>query len=181
MTTVPRIVSLVVLVALTPSCRFGQTPTPQVIFPPPARKAYVSDYSNILDRTNADDINAKLAGLHQTSKIEFAVLIVDSIGTHSLEDYSAAVFRTWHFDPTNVNDAKIFLLIAAKDSTYRFNVTRALWDDLPDTKLNAAGELMSDAFAQEKYSEGLSKCIDAIIATLRERHRAEQIVGREPR
>ena len=178
--TALQITSLALIVAFTATCR-SQTPKPQALFPPPPRKGFVNDYSNLLDKTSADKIDATLAHLSDTSKIEFAVLIVDSIGERSLEDYSSAVFRSWHFDPSNDRDAKIFLLIAAKDSLYRFNVTKALWDDLPDAKLNEAGSLMSDAFAQEKYGEGLSKCIDAIIATLRERHRAEQLVGRERR
>ena len=174
--TALQITSLIVIVAFTTTCR-SQTPKPQASFPPPPRKGFVSDYSNLLDKTSADQINATLAHLRDTSRIEFAVLIVDSIGEYSLEGYSSAVFRSWHFQPNDDHDAKILLLIAAKDSLYRFNVTKALWDDLPDAKLNEAGSLMSDAFAQEKYSEGLSKCIDAIIATLRERHRAEQLIG----
>ena len=119
--------------------------------------------------------------MHETSKIEFAVLIVDSIGDHSLEVYSSAVFRSWHFDPSNDNDAKILLLIAVKDSQYRFNVTKALWQDLPNAKLNEAGSLMSGSFAEEKYSEGLVKSVDAIIVALRERHRAELSMQRSAR
>lgn len=168
-----RISSLALIVAFSATCRFSQTPKPQASFPPPPRRGFVNDYSNILDKSTTDQLGATLVHLHETSKIEFAVLIVDSIGDHSLEDYSSAVFRSWHFDPSNDNDAKILLLIAAKDSQYRFNVTKALWQDLPDAKLNEAGSLMSDSFAEEKYSEGLVKCVDAIIAALRERHRAE--------
>jgi len=166
-----RISSLVLILAFSATCRFSQTPKPQASSPPPPRKGFVNDYSNILDESTTDQLDAALVHLHETSKIEFAVLIVDSIGDHSLEDYSSAVFGSWHFDPTNEKDAKILLLIAAKDSQYRFNVTKALWQDLSDAKLNEAGSLMSDAFAEDKYSEGLVKCVDAIIAALRERHR----------
>ena len=176
--TALQIISLALIVAFSTTCR-SQTPKPRASFPPPPRKGFVNDYSNLLDKPSAEKIDTTLAHLRDTSKIEFAVLIVDSIGEHSLEDYSSAVFRSWHFDPSNDNDAKILLLVAAKDSLYRFNVTKALWDDLPDAKLNEAGSLMTDAFAQEKYGEGLSNCIDTIIATLRNRHRAEQFVGPE--
>jgi uncharacterized protein len=173
------------LIALTMTCRLPQAD--QLVqndqrnqkSPPsvPARKGLVNDYSNALDQSSAQRLESTLHGLRQRSGIEFAVVFVDTIGSQSLEDYSSALIHAWSFNAKDEKDGKILLLIAVKDYQWRFNTTTALEEDLPDAKLNEFGSLMNDSFSKEKYGEGVLKCVDAVIARLDERRRAEQAVA----
>lgn len=174
---------LISLVALTTTCRLPQANqlvqnnqrNQKSTSSLPARKGLVNDYSNVLDPSSAQKLGSTLNSLRQRSGIEFAVVFVDTIGSKSLEDYSLALIHAWDFNPKNEKDQKILLLVAVKDYQWRFNTTTALEEDLPDSKLNEFGILMNESFSQEKYGEGVVKCVDAVIARLSERRRAERV------
>ena len=140
----------------------------------PPRKGLVNDYSNVLDQSSGERLESTLSRLRQRSGVEFVVVIVNSTGDQPIEDYSSALIRKWGLDPKDDKDAKVLLLVAVKDYQWRFNITKALWDDLPDAKLEEFGSLMKDSFSEEKYGEGLLKGVDAVIATLTERHRGRK-------
>jgi hypothetical protein len=48
-------------------------------------------------------------------------------------------------------------------------VSRSLEADLPNAVVGELGGLMNEPFRQGKYGEGLTKCVEAVIARLSER------------
>jgi uncharacterized protein len=82
-----------------------------------------------------------------------------------------AVARGWGIGPKDITKGGgLLLLVAVKDRRWRIEVSRNLEKDLPDDVVVELGRLMNEPFHQQEYSEGVRKCIDAIIARLAEKH-----------
>ncbi len=137
----------------------------------PSRIGLVNDYSNVLDQPTKEYLKSTLDKLKQRSGIEFAVVIVDTLGSQTLENYSMGIAQKWSFDSKNQKDGKILLLIATKDQQWRINVTESLGKDLPEETLTKLETTLTDPFSEEKFGEGITKYVEAIIAKLSKERR----------
>ncbi len=132
----------------------------------PSQIGLVNDYSNVLDQTTKEHLESNLTKLKQNSDIEFAVVIVDTLGNQTLENYSMGIAQKWNFDSKDQKDGKILLLIAIKDQQWRINVTESLWKDLPDKALTELETTLTEPFGEERFGEGITKYVNAIIDKL---------------
>ena len=137
----------------------------------PSRIGLVNDYSNVLDQSTKEHLESNLNKLKQRSGIEFAVVIVDTLGSQTLANYSMGIAQKWDFDSKNQKDGKILLLIAIKDEQWRINVTESLWKDLPEETLTKLETTLTDPISEEKFGEGITKYVEAIITKLSKERR----------
>ena len=80
-----------------------------------------------------------------------------------------AVARGWGIGAKDTTKGGgLLLLVAVKDRQWRIEVSRSLEKDLPNDAVLELGRLMSEPFRQQKYGEGVRKCVDAIMARLSE-------------
>ncbi len=136
--------------------------------PPPT--GFVNDYSNVLDETKKSQLESTLAQLKERSAIEFAVVFVNTTEGRPIDEYSMAVARGWGIGTKDTaNGGGLLLLVAVKDNRWRIEVSRSLEKDLPNEVALEIGRLMNEPFRQQKYGEGVTMCVDAIIARLAER------------
>jgi len=107
--------------------------------------------------------------LKERSAIEFAVVLIDTTEGQPINDYSMAVARGWGIGPKDTTKGGgLLLLVAVKDKQWRIEVSRSLEQDLPNDVVLELGRLMHEPLRQQKYSEGIKKCVDATIARLAE-------------
>lgn len=137
--------------------------------PLPSPTGFVNDYAKVIDAQTKKDLEATIEKLKKNSKIEFAVVTVETTGEISQNDYADAVARGWGIGPKDKSiGGGLILLIAIKDRRWVLRWSRSLADDL-DAIENELQGLMTEPFRQGKYSEGISKGVEAVISRLAER------------
>jgi len=129
--------------------------------PPPT--GHVNDYSHALNDETRDQIEQALAELEKRSKIQFAVVLVNTTGDKQIADYSKAVADGWN---VGSGGDGILLLLAIDDHHWRIQTTRALVPDLPAEKIKEVSDLMNPSLAQQHYGDGIRRGVTAIIKIL---------------
>lgn len=132
--------------------------------PPPA--GFVNDYAKVIDEKTKKELEAALTKLKERSKIEFAVVTVDTTGEQSSLDYTLAVARGWGVGAKDVGG--IILLIAIKDRKWELRWSRKLEDDLKGL-VDEMERLITTPFSQGKYSKGITDAVHAVIQKLADR------------
>ena len=144
--------------------RPAPSPTKQAVqspLPPPT--GHLNDYSHALNDDTREQIEQALVELQKRSKIEFAVVLVNTIGGKSIVDYSKAVADGWN---VGSGGDGILLLLAIDDRQWRIQTTRGLARDLPDEKIKDVSALMNPSFGQQHYGDGVRRGVEAIIKVL---------------
>ncbi|MDT4952675.1 MAG: uncharacterized protein QOJ02_813 [Acidobacteriota bacterium] len=135
--------------------------------PPPT--GFVNDYAKVIDTQTDGKLEATLKQLKERSKIEFAVVTVDTTGEQSSFDYAMAVARGWGVGSKEGDGGGIILLVAIKDRRWECRWTRNLEADLQGSLGNELGQQMNGPFRQGKYSEGITNAVQLVISKLSER------------
>ena len=128
---------------------------------------YVDDAANVIDGPSRQELENTLAALKKRKKIDFSVVTVASTAKDSAFDYSLALARerkSKRNDKTVV--AGLLLLVAVNDRNWHIQITRNLETDLTKEILTKLSEPMTDSFQQKRYSEGVMKYVNAVIAKL---------------
>jgi uncharacterized membrane protein YgcG len=147
-----------------PAPEEGQAKSP---LPPPT--GFVNDYAKVIDPQTKGELEATLKQLKERSKIEFAVVTVDTTGEQSSFDYAMAVARGWGIGSKEKDGGGIILLIAVKDHRWECRWTHSLEADLQDNLGDELGTQMTGPFRQGKYSEGITNAVHLVISKLSER------------
>ncbi|MDL2230687.1 TPM domain-containing protein [Alistipes sp. OttesenSCG-928-L06] len=91
----------------------------------------VSNPDGTLSETTVAEINRKLADLQQQTSIEVAVVVIESIGDDTPEDFGIRLFRQWGIGKQQKNNGLLILLVTA-DRIIRFEVGYGLEGVLTD-------------------------------------------------
>ncbi len=144
---------------------WGSEQAEQVKSPLPPPTGYVNDYAKVVDARTKQRLEKMLDDLKQRAQVEFAVVTTKTTGAVDIFDYSLAVARGWNIGAKPRGDG-LLLFIAVEDRKWQIQVSRSLEADLPDEKVAQLGQLMVEPFRAQRYGEGLTKCVEAIIAHL---------------
>jgi uncharacterized membrane protein YgcG len=134
----------------------------------PQPKGFVNDYARVLDDATRTRLEELLNRLKQRAQIEFAVVTVETTGKETIDDYSLALARSWGVGSKPRHDG-LLLLLAVRDRRWRIQVSRSLEADLPNDAVGEFGRLMNEPFRAGRYGEGLTRCVEALIARLSKR------------
>lgn len=159
----------------------AQSPPFESPLAPPV--GFVNDFANVIDARAEKLLEAKLKLLKARARIEAAVVTVETTGDQDIFDYSLAVARGWGLGPpAGEEGGGVLLLVAVKDQKWRVQVSRSLESDLPDDVVADIGHLMTPSLRAGRYGEGVTKCIDGLIARLADRRNftMKDVKGRKP-
>ncbi len=137
------------------------TPTPERQFPEPM--GFVTDLSGVLDQNFKDETEAVLRRLRDKAQIDFAIAIVDSTNGKDIFDYSLGMTREWKIGSEN---GGALLLVAIKDKKWHIQIDKRLETDLSNEEVRQIGEVMVPDFKQDKYADGIKKCVEKMISVL---------------
>jgi len=127
---------------------------------------YVTDEARVIDESSRKKLETTLASLKERRKIDFAVVTVRTTGDKSVRDYSLTLARERKNNSIDQSVSGLLLLVAVDDRKWHIQISRNLEPDLTNELLNRLSEPMADSFLQKRYSEGILKYVNALIAEL---------------
>ena len=136
-------------------------PAVQSPLPPPT--GHVNDYAHALNDDTREQLEQALVELQKRSKIEFAVVLVNTTGGKPIVDYSKAVFQGWN---VGSGGDGILLLLAIEDHQWRIHNTRDIARDLPEERIRDVSALMNPSLGRGHYGDGVRYGVEAIIKAL---------------
>lgn len=126
----------------------------------------VNDYANILDNDALALLENKLADYEKETTNQIAILIINSLGGESLEEFSIKTAEKWKLG-TKDKDNGVLLLIALDDRKLRIEVGYGLEESLTDIK---CGQIIRNKitpyFKTNNYKEGIIEGVDSIISVI---------------
>ena len=134
----------------------------------PAAQGHINDYANLLDRAVIQRLEARAATYREQTGNEVAVLIVNTIGRRSLEDYAHDVFQSWGIGSKD-NDNGVLFLVAIQEQRARIEVGYGLEGDLTDIecgRLVNKRSPMAQSFRNRDYAGGVNAVFDGIVQAI---------------
>ena len=129
---------------------------------------FLSDPNNYIDNESSQTINAYLQDLRVKQGIEFAVVVLPSIGNSSIEDFSNKLFRLWGLGDKKSNNGLLFILVV-EDRKSRWEVGYGLEGYLTDASTGSIWRnQMRGLVAQGHYGEAILSGIASVNARLNE-------------
>lgn len=132
----------------------------------PDYKSYVNDIDQVFSEEERLRIEQKLSDLDTKTSIQIAVLTIDSTEPESLEDYTIHLADRWKVGQVHLDNG-VIMVFAMKDKKMRLEVGRGLEGILTDIQAkHILNDIIRPEFQRGKYSAGIEKGVDAIIATV---------------
>jgi uncharacterized protein len=129
--------------------------------------SYVTDRANAIDAATRTNLENRLARLREQQDVDFAVVTVSSSGAEPAFDYSLKLARERGAAIGNQNSkGNLLLLVAVDDRKWHIQISRNLEAKLSNELLTELSSPMIESFKQKRWSEGISRYVDAIIAKL---------------
>jgi uncharacterized protein len=144
---------------------FAQTAQSPIPLPSPFTP--IVDYANVIDPQTESKLGNIYLNLKQRTKIEFAVVTVDTTGGQDAFEYSLAIARGWGIGSKESEKPAFLLFIAVKDRKYYTQVGHYLEGDLND---GLVGEIQRERLVPQlkegNYSQAVYDTVQAYVATL---------------
>lgn len=130
--------------------------------------AYVSNPDGILDSASEYRINTLLDSLEQTSTVEIAVVLLNSIGEEAPRPFATALFKEWGIGKYGKDNGLLMLLVLdQRDIT--FETGYGLEGVLPDALCKRIQmEKMLPLFKQGDYAAGMLAGVEGVISVLQD-------------
>ena len=129
---------------------------------------FLSDPNSYIDKESSQTINAYLQDLRVKRGIEFAVVVLPSIGNSSIEDFSNKLFRLWGLGDKKSNNGLLFILVV-EDRKSRWEVGYGLEGYLTDASTASIWRnQMRRLVAQGRYGEAILSGIASVDTRLNE-------------
>ena len=132
----------------------------------PVNTGWVTDHAGILDRTQRQALAATMESYKIGTTHEIALLTVESLEGHSIEELALAVARDWQIGSKDSSNGAL-LVVAVKERKLRIEVGRGLEGNLTDS---ICGRIIRDVIAPEfkagRFYDGLSQGIAAMHAAI---------------
>jgi uncharacterized protein len=126
----------------------------------------VVDQADLLSPADEAALDAKLAGLEQSTSRQLVVATVPDLQGYPIEDYGYKLGRTWGIGQKGVNNGLI-LLVSKGDRKVRIEVGYGLEPVITDA---LSGEIIREqitpAFKRGDYAGGINAGVDALTAQL---------------
>jgi len=132
----------------------------------------VVDNAEILSAATREALEAKLAAHEQATTNQVAVLTVVSLDDESIEDFAIRVFESWKLGRRG-QDNGVLVIVAPFERRMRIEVGYGLEGTLTDLQASRIiRDRMTPWFKEERYDDGVTAGIDAIIDTIEGRELA---------
>ena len=123
----------------------------------PHLNGYVNDYAGLLKTSEKEKLKSFLHDINNSSKVQIAVLTINSLEGNSIEDYSIRVAEEWKLGDAKENSG-VILIISKADRKIRIEVGYGLEKDLTDSVCNnIINKVIAVHFKQGDYYKGISK------------------------
>lgn len=144
------------------------SPTPEpVTVPQPNESFYVYDEANVISDATEQTIVAKNQELNEKYGIQIVVMAVQSVGSASMRDYTAAVFQNWKIGGENGNG--LLLVLDIEGDTYHTVSGAGLGSVFTNEVLKTlVDEQLEPDFNAKNYDSGVSKFFTSAVTSVEE-------------
>lgn len=144
------------------------SPTPEpVTVPQPNESFYVYDEANVISDATEQTIVAKNQELNEKYGIQIVVMAVQSVGSASMRDYTAAVFQNWKIGGENGNG--LLLVLDIEGDTYHTVSGAGLGSVFTNEVLKTlVDEQLEPDFNAKNYDSGVSKFFASAVTSVEE-------------
>ncbi|HZY79431.1 MAG TPA: TPM domain-containing protein [Cyclobacteriaceae bacterium] len=140
--------------------------------------SYVSNPDNIVLQTTVDNINLVLGELEAQTTAQVAVVMIESIGDESVEDFAQELFQLWGIGRANNNG--LLILLVKDQRKVRFHTGYGLEGPLPDAICNRIQRVsMVPAFRDGDYDTGMYSGVVEVQKVLTDPAYREEITSYE--
>jgi len=157
---------LYILLVLVPCLLFGQD------FPPQSN-TLVTDFTGTLSSAERQRLEDKLVAFDDSSSTQIAVVILSSVGDYDVADYGVRLAQQWGIGSKEKNNG-ILLLVAKDDRKVTIQTGYGVEGAVPDAiAFQIIRKIITPAFREERYYEGLDRATDALIAYTKGEYKAD--------
>lgn len=126
----------------------------------------MNDYAGLLQPTERERLESRLAERERATGAQVVVAIFRSLEGESLEDFSIRLAQQWRIGQKSLDNG-VILLVFANDRKVRLEVGYGLEPVIPDI---VAGALIRDTlaprFREQRYAAGIEAVTEAIYARI---------------
>ena len=129
----------------------------------PKLTAHVMDSTGTLTPAQREALDGKLRDFEARRGSQIVVLMVDSLGDETIEDFAGRVTDEWKLGRKGVDDGVLFV-IAKKDRTMRIHTGRGVQGTLTDAlSKRIVSDIVAPRFREGDFAGGIDAGIDAIM------------------
>jgi uncharacterized protein len=133
--------------------------------PPPPTQWY-TDKAGLLDSSQADALNSKLASFEQRTGVQFIIYVLPSLESDALEDFTIRAAEKWKVGNKKY-DQGLILFVFVKEKKVRVEVGYGLEAVVPDSIASRAiREDIAPRFQNGDYAGGLNAAADSLIGRI---------------
>jgi Beta-propeller domains of methanol dehydrogenase type len=129
--------------------------------PPATELKYINDYAGVTDQSSKKYIVSIGKELEDKTEAQAVVVIVNSLGGYSIEDYAFKLFRSWGLG-TAKEDNGLLILLSIQDRSWKVEVGTGLEGAITDIY---SARVMNDTavpyLQRGDYSRGISNAYSA--------------------
>lgn len=129
----------------------------------PLVSGFVNDFTGVLDDEFKDELEKKLGDFQAGNKIDFLILLIETTGEKSIDEFSLETARKWKIGSEN---GGLLFTLAIKDRKWRIQIDRKLEEILTNEEVGDFGKVFLEDFGKKKYQMGFEKAVEEITSTL---------------
>lgn len=123
---------------------------------------YATDFTSTLSEAQLNSLRTELSNFQQENGSQIVVVIINSTGDSSIEDYATVLFRKLKIGRKNIDDG-VLMLIAKADRRMRIEVGYGLEGAIPDIKAQRIiDEQITPAFKKDNYYQGIENGVSSL-------------------
>ncbi len=160
-------ITLTVLFCLSAFAAYSQWTTATVPDPKKTGDGFVSNPDNILSPYEVTYINGAIQGLKDSTKVEIAVVMLQSIGSEVPKTFATELFNLWGVGSA-LNDNGLLILFVMDQRRIEFETGYGMEQVLSDAACyDIQQQFMVPRFKEGLYGQGMIDGIDASIRIIR--------------
>src|SRR5436190_7163471 len=134
--------------------------------PVPKLTAHVVDLTGTLTADERGRLDSKLADFEARKGSQVVVLLVPSIGTEVIEDFSTRVTDAWQLGRKGVDDGVLFV-IAKQERKMRIQTGRGVQGSLTDILAKRiVADVVAPRFRTGDFAGGINEAVDSIMKAI---------------
>lgn len=146
----------------------------------PVGETAVVDVAGVLAPADRDALEAQVRALHETRKVQLAIVVVGSVSSYQIEAWGIRVFERWGLGAAGADDG-VLLILAMDDRLSRLEVGYGLESYIPDEHAQRILDAMRDDLRAGDVAGALDGAVDDIASAVSEYEQgalAPPILGR---
>ena len=127
----------------------------------------VNDFTNTLSASERKNLDSKIQKIDEEGILQIGVVVVPTTGSIPILDYAMRVAEDWKLGSPENNNG-LFILVVVEDRQMYILTGLDIEDKLTDERVSMViNEHITPEFQQNKYAQGLSFGIDALVNDMR--------------